>query len=315
LKSVDPKRETRNNVYIFFKLYLEKILGKGHENHEWDLPDRSKILQAYAMTDVRKIFFACALTWAFLPSYGQQFSIGVKAGALINWGSFGDKDDKAEYSHKIKPGFYAAGLVFFPLKNKYSFQTEFGFSQRGRKISFNEDTWENNAVYYFADASMLLRRSFPLNLGPNIPSQWFINVGPHVSYWISGKGKINAGGSYSYNVVFDEMPLEPSAPDFDKMYLYDINRWLFGIDVGVGFSAPLKQNRKLTTELRFTSGHTFFGSKTSASNRTLGFTDNLRANEKILSLTVAYTIDVNVQASRKGKSTKDKEVKRERIRR
>ena len=122
------------------------------------------------MIAIRIIFFCFAISWAFQPTYAQKFSIGAKAGPLINWGSFGDKDDKAEYSHKIKPGFYAAALVFFPLKNKYSFQTEFGFSQRGRKITFNEDTWENNAVYYFADASMMLRRSFPLNLGPNIPS-------------------------------------------------------------------------------------------------------------------------------------------------
>ena len=192
---------------------------------------------------------------------------------------------------------------------------KFGFSQRGRKITFNEDSWENTAVYYFADASMMLRRSFPLNLGPNIPSQWFVNVGPRVSYWISGKGKVDAGGSYNYTVVFTEMPQEVSEPDFDKMYMRDVNRWLFGIDVGVGFNAPLKQNRKLSTELRFTSGHTFLGTKTSATNRTLGFSDNLRANEKILTLTVAYVIDVNVQESRKGKSTKDKEVKRERTKR
>jgi hypothetical protein len=216
------------------------------------------------MIDVRKIFFVCALSLAFLPSFGQQFAVGLKAGPLINWNSLDEKNDKGEYSHEIKPGFYAAGLVRFPLKNKYSFQTEFGFSKRGRKITFNDNTWRNDAVYYFADAAMMLKRSFPLNLGPNIPSQWFVNIGPRVSYWISGKGKVSAGGSYDYVVVFNEMPQNPSGPDFDKMYLHDVNRWLFGIDFGVGFDAPLKRNRKLSTELRFTSGHTFFGTKTSA---------------------------------------------------
>jgi hypothetical protein len=262
------------------------------------------------MNVIRIIFFSLGLSLAILPACGQQFSIGVKAGPLMSWGSFGDKDDKDEFSHKIKPGFYAAGLVFFPLKNNYSFQTEFGFSQKGRKILFNDDSWENNATYYFGDAAMMIRRSFPLNLGPNIPSQWFVNIGPHINYWISGNGTVKAGGSYSYNVVFEEMPQNPNGPDFDKMYLRDVNRWLFGIDIGVGFNAPLKRNRKLSTELRFTSGHTFFGTKYSASNRTLGFTDNLRANEKVISLTVAYVLDVNVQEGRKGKSTKDKEVKR-----
>lgn len=267
------------------------------------------------MIMIRTIFFGLVVSLSILPSYGQQFSLGIKAGPLMSWGNFGDKDDKDEFSHKIKPGFYAAGLVIFPLKNNYSFQTEFGVSQKGRRITFNDDVWENNATYYFGDAAMMLRRSFPLNLGPNIPSQWFVNIGPHINYWIGGKGKVKAGGSYTYDVVFGEMPQSPSQPDFDKMYLHDVNRWLFGIDIGVGFNAPLRQNRKITTELRFTSGHTFFGSKTSASNRTLGFTDNLRANEKVVSLTVAYVIDVNVQEGRKGKSTKDKEVKRKRTRR
>jgi hypothetical protein len=261
---------------------------------------------------LRKIFFIAILFLIVVPGYGQKFSIGAKVSPLISWGNFGDKDDKANFSHKVKPGIYAAGLVIFPLKNNYSFQTEFGFSQKGRVVTFNNDTWENNATYYFGDGAMMLRRSFRLNLGPNIPSQWFVNIGPHINYWISGKGKVTSGGSYSYDVVFGEMPQTPTSPDFDKMYLRDVNRWLFGIDFGVGIMAPLKRNRKIISELRFTSGHTFFGTKTSASNRTLGFTDNLRANEKVLSLSVAYVLDLNIQEGRKGKSTKDKEVKRRR---
>jgi len=244
------------------------------------------------------------------PSHGQQYSLGIKGGPLITLANFGDKDDKDEFSHEPKPGYYVAGLVSFPLKKNYSFQTEFGFSQKGRKITFNNDTWENDARYFFGDAAMLLRKSFPFNLGRNIPSTWFINIGPHISYWIEGTGKVSAGGSYKYDLVFAPMPIEPDEPDFDKMYLTNVNRWLFGIDIGVGFVAPLRNKKKLTTELRFTSGHTFFGEKTSATNRTLGFTDNLRSNEKVLSLTIAYVIDVNVQENRKGKSTKDKEVHR-----
>ncbi|MBA4058189.1 MAG: hypothetical protein C0490_25965 [Marivirga sp.] len=249
------------------------------------------------------------------PSYGQQFSLGIKGGPLVTLANFGDKDDKDEFSHEPKLGYYIAGLVSFPLKKDYSFQTEFGFSQKGRKITFNSDTWENDATYFFGDAAMMLRKSFPFNWGRNIPSTWFLNIGPHISYWIEGNGKIDAGGSYKYNIVFTPMPLNPDAPDFDKMYLDNVNRWLFGIDIGVGFAAPLSNKKKISTELRFTSGHTFYGQKNSASNRTLGFTDNLRSNEKVISLTVAYVIDVNVKDNRKGKSTKDKEVSRKRVKR
>ena len=264
------------------------------------------------------VFFKKALTTliAFFivltAGYAQKFTIGAKAGPLVSWANFGDKDDKEEFKHKPVPGFYGAGLVIFPLKNNYSLQTEFGFSQQGRKITFNEGNWVNKATYYFLDGSMALRRSFNIHFGPNVPAEWFIDIGPRINYWLAGHGTINAGGSYDYTIVFDKMPEEPNGPDFDKMYIVDENRWLFGIDIGVGFKAPLKSNKSLLTELRFTSGHTYFGTPYSASNRTLGFTDNLRSNQKTISLTVAYLLDVDIRKRKTGKSTKDKEIQNHR---
>lgn len=241
--------------------------------------------------------------------YAQKFTVGAKAGPLMSWANFGDKDDKQSFKHKPVAGFYGAGLIIFPLKNGYSMQTEFGFSQQGRKITFNEGEWVNKSTYYFLDGAMTLRRSFAFDMGPNIPSEWFIDIGPRINYWLGGHGTVSAGGSYNYDIVFGEMPEEPSSPDFNRMYVVDENRWLFGIDVGLGFIAPLRHNQRLLTELRFTSGHTYFGTPHSATNRTLGFSDNLRSNEKTVSLTVAYLLDVDLRQRRTGKSTKDKEVK------
>jgi hypothetical protein len=265
---------------------------------------------------IRKIIgvLMLGLAWS-LPSLAQQYALGIKGGPLLTLSNFGDKDDGDNYSHKVKPGFYVAGLVVFPLKNQYSLQTEFGFSQRGRRITFNSDEWENNATYYFVDGAMLLRKSFPFQLGRNIPSTWFVDIGPHISYWLGGKGKVSAGGSYNYTIVFEEMPESPPEPDFNTMYIVDENQWLFGLDIGVGFEAPIAHKKDLLVELRFTSGHTFYGMRGSASNRTLGFSDNLRSNEKVLSLTVAYILDINIQENRKGKSTKDKEINKPRRRR
>jgi hypothetical protein len=250
-----------------------------------------------------------ACLFVLSAGFAQKFTIGAKAGPLASIANFGDKDDKSQFTHKPVFGYSGAGIVIFPLKNNYNLQTEFGFSQQGRKITFNEDTWTNKATYYFFDGSMALRRSFRMNFGPNIPAEWFIDVGPRINYWLGGKGTIDAGGRYDYTIVFGPMPGEPVSPDFNRMYIVDENRWLFGIDVGIGFKAPLKNKSSLLTELRFTSGHTYFGTPYSASNRTLGFTDDLRANQKTLSLTVAYLLDVDIQKRRTGKSTKDKEVK------
>lgn len=241
--------------------------------------------------------------------HAQKFTLGAKAGPLISWANFGDKDDRADFRHRPKAGGYAAALIIFPMKNNFSLQTEFGYSRQGRTITFNENTWMNKATYHYLDGAMVLRREFPLRLGENIPSQWFVDVGPRINYWLGGHGTIDAGGQYKYDIAFGPMPETPSSPDFNTMYITDENRWLFGIDAGIGFIAPIRNNRKLLTELRITSGHTYFGKPHSASNRTLGFNDNLRSNQKTISLTLAYLLPVDIQKSRRGKSTKDKEVK------
>jgi Outer membrane protein beta-barrel domain len=241
-------------------------------------------------------------------AFAQKFAVGIKAGATFSKSSFGEKDDNDAFTNLWTPGFFGAALVNFPMKNNFSFQAEGGLSQRGRKIEFNEGTWKNVATYHFLDASMVLRKSYPLKWSKNVKGTWFFNIGPKVSYWMNGKGTVTAGGSYDYKVKFEKEPEEPDAPDFNTMYLSDVNRWLFGLDFGIGVDAPTLALQRFIIELRFTSGHTFYGQKYSAFNRTLGLTDNLRANEKIISLSVDYAINRVVNQGQKGKSTK-KDVK------
>lgn len=256
-------------------------------------------------------------------AYAQKFTVGVKAGGTLSKSYFGDKDDNDFYTNKMMPGFFGAGLVNFPLKKNFSFQTEAGYAQRGRKIEFNEGTWDNQATYRYLDGSMFLRKSYPLKYTDNIKGTWFFNIGPKISYWLGGKGTVTAGGfytddngdtqiakggSYDYTVTFSESPESPSSPDFDKMYMTDVNRWMFGLDIGIGVDAPTTALQRFVFEVRFTSGHTFYGEKYSAFSRVLGFSDNLRANEKILSFSIDYTLNREVRQGKKGKSTK-KDVK------
>ena len=254
---------------------------------------------------LKAILLIISLTSAHIAC-AQKFAIGIKAGATVSISSFGDKEDNDTYSSLWKPGYFGAALINFPLKDNFSFQTEAGFSKRGRKIKFNEATWSNNASYQFLDASMLLRKSYPLKWSKNIKGTWFFNVGPKVSYWLKGKGTITSGGSYNYDLNFSTQPDNPGLPDFNVMYMTDVNRWLFGIDFGIGLDAPTLALQRFIIEVRFTSGHTFYGEKDSAFNRTLGFNDNLRANEKIFSFSVDYALNREVRGGLKGGSTKSK---------
>lgn len=242
-------------------------------------------------------------------AHGQEFSLGLKAGPLASWSVLGDKEDRKEFDNKITYGFYGAAIITFPLSNNYSCVIEGGYSQKGRSVRFNDGFGKNVATYNYTDAALLLRRSFKVNLGKNIPSELIVNIGPHINYWLGGKGRIGSADNDGspYKVVFNQ---EADLGQFDKMYLNDINRWLFGIDLGVGLMAPITKTQNVLVELRFTSGHTFYGARNSASYSWVSFEDNLRANEKVVSITGAYTFGFNLQEAKKGKSTKDKEVNR-----
>jgi hypothetical protein len=246
-------------------------------------------------------------------SHSQKLALGVKSGPLVLWTAYGDRDDRAEFDSQAKAGFAVSGIIGFPLKKQYACIFEGGYSQRGRKVLFNNGFSQNDATYRFTDFSLLLQRSFRFNLSKNVVADWYFSIGPQISYWLNGDGVVGSvdNEGQAYTLVFDK----PFTGLIDnKMYLNDVNRWLFGLNFGMGMQAPLGGARKLNLELRFISGHTYFGARNSASYSWQNFEDNLRANEKILTLTAAYVIDVDLRDRKQGRSTKDKEVKRKPVR-
>ncbi|HCM76355.1 MAG TPA: hypothetical protein DIS90_08225 [Cytophagales bacterium] len=212
------------------------------------------------------------------------------------------------YNNQINIGFTGGGFISFPLKNNYSFISEFGFSRKGKKLQFNNNEWTNTAVFNFIDLSMALRKSYNFQLRPDIQSNLFFNIGPNIEYWISGKGKMGAGGEPThYDIAFNQVP----DANFNINYYNNINRWLFGIDFGFGMDAPITPTQKLLIELRFTFGQTNLGKENSTSTiEILGFQDDLKMNIKTLSVTAGYSFGFDLKKSKMGKSTKDKIIKR-----
>jgi hypothetical protein len=249
------------------------------------------------------VFITLVLMLSGPIGYTQKFTWGVKAGTTMSLNSFIDQDNRDEFSSGSKIGFAATGFINYPLKERFSLQSEIGFSQRGRKIKYNSDSSLNNARYNFIDFGMIARKSFPIQWGEHIPGSWFINAGPRLSHWFGGKGRVTTNAQFDYSVVLgplSEVPLiEP-----DKMYLKETNRWLFALDIGVGIDAPIRKAHDVVIELRYSHGFTRYGNKNSAYSSIPDFRDSLKATEKVISLSVGYTIEYNVKEARKGKSTK-----------
>jgi hypothetical protein len=259
-----------------------------------------------------KCFFCIAILYLIsFSSYSQKFSFGIKGGGLINWAAFGDKAQKDTFSTKPIPGYNTGFQISFPLKKNFEFLVEGGYAQKGRRLRFNEGSWENKSVFKFIEATMLLRKNYKFFIRKNVPSQWFFNIGPEINYLLEGKGSIiidNNKPGYAYSILFNQTP----DGNYKNMYYNNFNKWLFGLAVGIGFKVPMRRNQHLTTELRFVSGHTFLGKRNSSYIEILGFEDTLLTNLKSLNLSLAYTFDFDIQKSRKGKSTLEKSIKKTR---
>src|SRR5690606_38932895 len=100
------------------------------------------------------------------------------------------------------------------------------------------------------------------------------------------------------------------------LYYNNANRMFFGLVLGAGIKAPLRNNSFISAELRFVSGHTNLGTNHYDYHprlwyaSLLGYNDTLKMNLKVVSLTVAYTYDFDRIESRKGKSTLKKKLKK-----
>lgn len=239
----------------------------------------------------------------------QQFQMGPRIGPSISLANFGDKDAKDEFSALPKPGFIVGYSISFPLKDNFSFAVDANYSQKGRILRFYEGAWRNNVTYKYFETSMLLRKSFDTRIADNVKGNYFFNIGPNISYLLGGSGNVSTEAvSQPYKIVFNEFP----TADFTKMYYNNINRWLFGLDVGTGLFAPITKYQDVLVEFRLLLGHTYFGREDSSSIELLGYKDNMKTNYRTLSITVTYIFEEDIKRSRKGKSTLDKKMKKSR---
>lgn len=239
-----------------------------------------------------------------------QFSVGISGGPNITFVTYTDRAIQQRYSPGVVPGFRGGVFVKFPLKDRYSFITEAGFAQKGRSTNFNEN-WNNKTTFNMVDMAMALRKSFRVKLKENLPMNLFFGAGPNIEYILNARGRIQVtpGGRSPYHVVFNGTP----DSNFRNNYYNDANRWLFGLDLRAGGDAPLLRNQQIYLELRFTWGQTHIGKKNSSSYmEILGFEDDLKFNLKTLHLVAYYALDYDLKKARMGKSTKNKEMKRNR---
>ena len=231
-----------------------------------------------------------------------QFHLGPKTAFTAYKSRFNFPEDERIYDQKYKVGYQVGAVIDIPLIEIFHFYSEFYFSKKGKKTFISDAGLTNNATYYFLEAPILFRMTFT---GGDVEAgryNWHIDVGPTISYWLKGKGTLQADGPESeYKIVFGE----PDQFTTDVMYISGANRWLWSFSLGVGLEYPVVKNQFVYVDFRTSLGSTNLGNNdSSVSLPVLGFSDNLAIRNLEFIFSVAYTFEIDwASYTRKGKST------------
>lgn len=221
--------------------------------------------------------------------------------------SYFDQDDKAELTSKFKLGYNVGVFAIAPLRYDYALVAELGYSRKGKKTVVKAAKYTNTASFSLIESSILLRKSFEADLFEDVPSKWFINIGPNVQYWLSGKGNLNTTVPVDYKIAFGPKDNREES----TLFVQNSNRILFGLDFGIGFKIEADRsntNRSISAELRYTRGHTFLGERetNTFSPDFLLAQESMQTSYRVISIVVGYNFEFNYHDTKKGKSISEK---------
>lgn len=207
-----------------------------------------------------------------------QIWVGPKVGMQTSRFFFADPDAAEVYNERWWLGWQAGWVANYDVSSHWSLATDYAYSRKSRShtaVFDNEVIKFYRATYGFLDASALLRYSIG-----EMPRHYYFNVGPVVSLWTDGRGRIRTGFTdraeylrgYTYGLAFKRENQE----QFEEMYVQDANRFQVGIEVGIGAQFDILYDKRLQIDLRYQMGHTHLAKEESGDFGLPGivFTDN-----------------------------------------
>jgi hypothetical protein len=244
----------------------------------------------------------------------SQILVGPVAGGQYSWISFDDKENKDYYKVKPVPGFHAGATLSFLVRKRFFLHTSFLYSAKGKIIEGKEDKQlKNRITYRYIDVPILYTVDFKARLGHLKEFKYYVGLGPNISYWMGGKGKItytnfndNLITEHPYTIAFNKSP--EHTPE-DQMTIEDANRIQLGLCLTAGAVFEPVAYQKFMVNLRYELGHSFFSATTNGMFKDTYYQDELRSRNQGIRLSIAYLVDLRTEQRKKGKST----IKRNRL--
>ncbi len=244
-------------------------------------------------------------------SPAQIIRAGVTAGPQLSWVTIDDPKFKSVAKVNPIPGFRAGAVLAFKVKDRYFLNTEYIYSQKGKNVIGKIDPDLNDKVIYrHIDIPILFSMHFKGKVTNARQFKWYINAGPNTSYWLGGKGRIEAGDliengmkELKYKIAFGTRQ-DHNNPEI--LYIKDAKRLQFGMNVGAGILLEPGNNQKVIIDFRYEIGHTRIGNETSSQFLIPSdYQDSMKGRNKGLrfSLIYLYEFSSDKKTRNRGKST------------
>ena len=282
----------------------------------------------WPITSMRTSTFRIGLTLVLAGLLHQpveaQILIGPVAGAQLGWIQFDDADSRELYRSQPYLGFQGGASVQIKMQKRFFLESSLLYVRRGKNLTSNIDgLFQNKATYHYIDLPILFTKEFKVRFGKSRFYNWYIGAGPNVSYWIGGKGVLNASDleenlinppayNLPYKVTFvdspDEIPL-------GNMNVSNPNRIQLGLNFSWGVVFEPNKFNKMMFTTRYLLGHSFYSPDEDGKfglDGVLFYDDDLQVRNHMLSMSLFYFFDLKLDSRNKGKSTSDLTNKRKR---
>ena len=254
------------------------------------------------------------LFFAFL--FGVHFAkaqvyVGPVAGGQLSWTKFDNRDFYNTYGIKPVWGWHAGASFSMKVRNRFFLHSSLLYSTKGRTVEGKDDPLLKNKVRYnFIEAPIIYAVDFKGRMGKGKEFKFYIGVGPNVSYWLGGKGKLYnsdlaennefVSQNLEYSIVFrKDLPEVQN----DEMNVAEPNRIQLGLNLASGMVLEPRPDRKLLIMLRYELGHSFLSRTSNGTFVPTYYQDVLQSRNKGFRLSVSYQIDLRVEDRKRGKST------------
>lgn len=236
-----------------------------------------------------------------------QYWFGPKVGLQRTDFIYQDDEYKKDSTFDIGAdyGFHAGGVIIYQVDDRYAVHGELLWERLTKLVTEKEG--EPVPIYSKSNYNYLsVPFSFQINLGRG-PVHLYAGIGPKISYFLGGTGLLDldefdeaSGEPKDYRFVFKQQ----KSDGVTRLAVPEANRWQFSLTANAGTFLDLQGGGRLSIDLRYSFGHSNVGFNDNPDfNDFVGYSENFRYRQNILSLSLSYLFEFDVAEQSKGMST------------